>query len=347
MIRYLYFIFLLLPNFSFAIEAEFKNLSKKYDLHQPILIHFKVKEAPKGSSYSLSLELEKENYQLSILRGPLQIVSEPIEGEEVTFQWDGKKIACAPTDAPDFCTGIDPANYQFELKVYSAPKVPIVGDFRVSEPREPIYKVRSSTFSLEGGLNLEKFVTRARSQVVIRLHESFKFSQQFTRSFFDRYVDPYQVLSQTKNKTCIKWKARTPFTGEIVVCEKLIGDTELGFNLQYLPNVSIYNSAYEKAHGLLLSKYKNKARAKLGTEISSTLTNAIYKCSGCSAWNIDKAYWGFEFWVQEVGGNDPMPDRFSSPVFVKVQENGKVEFQELPKVSPNSSSSSVDIWKID
>jgi hypothetical protein len=321
-----------------------------FDIGQPIEIQWQAADIPDGASLVL-YAVSADGVVRHAAGGPLFLKAVPLADGKGTFVWDGVGVGCIPTDAPMFCT-IFPGRYRLGAEVFDRGVVrlfPSMFEAHMGlkhENPKVVATAQTGTLTLRGPPDYKRFMHVLRSHASGALTNVLipeAVSTQGLPQNIARYTREERSLREVgDNNYCLKFVAIDPFSGWIEACRRLPEDPVVRSEPVLRPGVMSYLDADKLARETVMRKCEEKARPDLHTRVEIHENQWVYKSRARTA----RPHWGIEYFVSEVGGRGPLPDRFSAVVYVKVFNDGTTEILELPRLS-YANRTSVDIWKED
>lgn len=168
----------------------------------PVKISWHLKEMPEGASIGFFLK----GGNLSHVGVPLTIDSMPLSEVSGSFEWDGDRYGCDPTDTPQYCTGIDTGEYTLTVVVYDKTDVSFVDGDTI----EPVLHDEKKLYSASAQITITGTPHAGRiesfAQVIVK---------QINKDHL-RIDEPYQAAywhGSTENQVMPYITSEAPFTG--------------------------------------------------------------------------------------------------------------------------------------
>lgn len=297
----------------------------------PVAVSVTYREAPPGASVVLELVADTTDQAIRgyAVAGPLGMASLPLKrAGRVNLNWDGKRVACAPTDVPVWCDGVDVGRYRIRASVYDYGPFGTVGWPPRRRPKL-LAQADSPPFYIEGQPDLRR-LERAMGAVASRYGQA-RLGINRVKTYAATWGEFTAVTPVVRRdrRFCRDYNLAPPATGRISVCapdsiltrdglraamDDMTATGWIGWRWGVVDYTGAVRAALAAAAPPYLARLGSRdqnAPGPRGTYLSDVVQNIRFR--------TDLNAWLVEVVESEAGGT--RQDRISDLVLVRVDAN--------------------------
>jgi hypothetical protein len=267
-----------------------------------------------------------------LVTGPLVMESIPLKGAgRTTVVWDGRRVACAPGDMPQWCDGVDIGRYRIRASVYDTGRFTTVGWPPWRRPKL-LAEADSPALYLEGSPDFSRLHSPMTAVAARWAREKLGIDRVKTYAATWSELKAASPVLHGPDGYCMKFDVAPPATGRVTVCApdsilsrdglrtSMTGMSASG-RLGWRWGVVDYQGAIAAALRVASPKYFDRVRSRdqsapgpRGTYLMDVVQDIRFR--------PDLNVWLVEVAEIEAGGNLPESERFTDRVLVQVGAGG-------------------------